>query len=142
MQMQGYMTRLGRWRALSERTRARDEVSPGLAVYMWTCGLTSLGLVCVFWPSPYLLTALLALDGALMLRARRSSEDLAHLIFCGAFGALAEVFGIGFGAWSYTLPQASGVPLWLPLIWGIAALFVKEIGMQISAMMAQARRIT
>ena len=74
MQMQGYMTRLGRWRALSERTRARDEVSLGLAVYMWTCGLTSLGLVCVFWPSPYLLTALLALDGALMLRARRSGD--------------------------------------------------------------------
>ena len=141
MQMQGHMTRLGRWRTLSARTRARDEVSLGLAVYMWTCGLTSLGLVCVFWPSPYLLTALLALDGALMLRARRSGEDLAHLIFCGAFGALAEVFGIGFGAWSYTLPQASGVPLWLPLIWGIAALFVKEIGLQIRAVMAQAKGV-
>jgi len=34
---------------------------------------------------------------------------------------------IYFGAWSYANPTMLGIPLWLPLAWGIAAVFVKRV---------------
>ncbi len=108
-----------------------------LVLYMRLCGLTALGLVCVFWPQPILLTMLLAVVAALMLSVRRRLEDVVLLVLCGAFGAFAESFGIAGGAWSYTLPLVNGVPLLLPFIWGIAALFVKEISLQIHFVLSQ-----
>ena len=124
-------------RPMQAPDRTRPRMTLALVLYMWICGVTGLALVCVFWPSPFLLAGLLAVDAALMLSVRRSAADVVLLAFCGAFGAVAESFGIATGAWTYTVPLAAGVPIWLPFIWGIAALFVKEISLQIQFVTGQ-----
>jgi len=48
-------------------------------------------------------------------------------IFCGIAGAIAEIIGIYFGAWSYSKPFFYGIPIWLPFLWGIAALFLIKL---------------
>jgi hypothetical protein len=100
--------------------------TPQLVLRMWVCGLAALGCVCEFWAHPILLTALLLTIAAVMLCARRSINDTLLVVCCGGLGALAEAGAIASGAWAYTVPIAVGVPLWLPAIWGIAALFMKE----------------
>jgi hypothetical protein len=97
-----------------------------LVLHMWVCGLAALGCVCEFWARPIMLTALLLTIAAAMLCARRSMNDTLLVVSCGGLGALAEAGAIASGAWAYTVPVAVGVPLWLPAIWGIAALFIKE----------------
>src|SRR5436309_11436522 len=122
------------WQVIAaERARVAQpqEITLPFVIYIWVTGLLSLALVCLFWPFPWLLLVLLSLDAGLMLSARKNVADLILIAFCGALGAVAEAFGIGSGAWSYALPMAMGVPIWLPTIWGIAALFIKEIGVQI-----------
>ena len=38
----------------------------------------------------------------------------------------AEAVAIKFGAWQYSNPTALGVPIWLPLLWGSAIVFIKR----------------
>src|SRR5712692_11417514 len=124
MTEQEYPQRLNEAQPIRPRTQTGPQMTFAAFVYIWLCGLTALGSACLFWSSPLLLTGILAVIGGLMLAVRKSAEDLLLCAFCGAFGAIAEAFGIASGAWSYTLPLASGVPLWLPVMWGIAALFI------------------
>src|SRR5262245_14620218 len=98
-----------------------------VALRMWACGLAALRCVCLFWARPILLMALLVSIAVVMLEARRSVNDVLLVVGCGVFGALAEASAIASGAWAYAVPAAGGVPLWLPAIWGIAALFIKEM---------------
>jgi len=100
--------------------------TPILVLHVWICGLTALACVCLFWSRPALLTALLLTVATVMLFARRSLNDVLLFVSCGGLGALAEACAVRSGAYVYTLPIALGIPLWLPVIWGIAALFVKE----------------
>ncbi|MEP7198636.1 MAG: hypothetical protein ABI874_02355, partial [Chloroflexota bacterium] len=113
--------------AIRARTETRPTLTVGIFVSVWLCGLGSLGFVCLLWPSPFLLAGVLLVMSALMLAIRRSSADVLLWGICGRLGAIAESFGIASGAWSYALPLVAGVPVWLPLIWGIAAVFIKEI---------------
>ena len=128
------------WQVIAaERARVArpNEITLPFVAFIWVTGLLSLALVCVFWPFPYVLLALLALDAGVMLSARKNVADLILVAFCGVLGAVAEAFGIGSGAWAYALPLSMGVPIWLPTIWGIAALFIKEIAKQIEWVVKQ-----
>ena len=42
------------------------------------------------------------------------------------FGPLAEGLAIQTGAWAYASPSVLGIPLWLPFVWGNAALFIQN----------------
>jgi hypothetical protein len=104
------------------------------ALHVWLSGLTALACVCTLWPRPILLTAVLLAIAAVMLWARRSMSDVLLFVCCGVLGALAEACAVRCGAYAYTLPIALGIPLWLPVIWGIAALFVKETAVWIGCL--------
>ena len=43
-------------------------------------------------------------------------------------------FAMGYLWFAYTVPIGLGIPLWLPAIWGIAALFVKETAVWIACL--------
>jgi hypothetical protein len=47
-------------------------------------------------------------------------------------GPLGELIAICFGAWSYAEPFYF-IPIWLPFIWGIAALFMKKLAETLTA---------
>lgn len=88
--------------------------------------LTTLLLTSVLWHYPLVLTLLLVLTGA-AIYALRPSRTSAWVYATGfVFGPLAEGLAIQTGAWKYASPSFLGIPLWLPFVWGIAALFIQN----------------
>jgi len=88
--------------------------------------LTTLLLTSVLWRTPLLLTALLIVTG-IAIYALRPSRTSAWVYVVGfVFGPLAEGVSIRTGAWEYASPTFLGIPLWLPFVWGIAALFIQN----------------
>jgi hypothetical protein len=90
-------------------------------------GIIALVAVCSFWQSPVVLTTILLFLSGIVLIGKRNQQDLVIFLTCGALGALAEIFVVAFGAWSYAMPQFLGIPSWLPLAWGISALFIRNV---------------
>lgn len=52
-------------------------------------------------------------------------------IFGLFFGTFAEIFSVYYGVWSYALPNFFGVPLWLFIVWGNAAIFIYRLGVDL-----------
>ena len=48
-------------------------------------------------------------------------------VFASIFGFIAEIICVATGTWWYALPQGFGLPIWLPLLWGSAALYMHEV---------------
>jgi hypothetical protein len=95
-------------------------------------GIVALISVCCFWQSPLFLTAILLFLSCIVLIGKRNQQDFVIFLTCGALGALAEIFVVAFGAWSYSLPQFLGIPYWLPLAWGISSLFIRHVERRLS----------
>ncbi|MBM4296389.1 MAG: DUF2878 family protein [Deltaproteobacteria bacterium] len=105
----------------------------GLAARGRVFGLVALISVCSFWRRPILLTAILSVLSCVVLLGRRNRQDSKIFLTCGVLGAIAEVFVVAFGAWSYSAPQVLGIPYWLPLIWGLSALFIRNLEQRLAA---------
>src|SRR5262245_61431706 len=71
-------------------------------------GIVALVSVCSFWQSPVFLTSILFVLSCIVLISKRNQQDFVIFLTCGALGALAEIFVVAFGAWSYSLPQFLG----------------------------------
>ncbi len=93
-----------------------------LTVFIALSGLAATALL---WREPLLLTGTLIVLSVLLVQ--KSKHDL--ILFCigVACGAVSEIIAIYFGALSYALPQLLGIPLWLPLVWGMASVVVVRI---------------
>ena len=60
----------------------------------------------------------------LMLRIDPVRSQLLLFICVGVSGPLAEAIAIYSGLWTYASPVLLGVPVWLPLVWGNAGLYI------------------
>lgn len=55
-------------------------------------------------------------------------NDDIYFFFVGALaGSFGEIICVNFNVWKYTNPTFFGVPIWLPLAWGLASVVVKKI---------------
>lgn len=104
-----------------------------ITVYTDILGALSLFAVSLLWENVLLLTLVLLVVAGLMLYMRSGNQEIALFVFCGIAGAVSETMGIFFGAWTYALPTAFQIPLWLPVLWGIASVFVLRTYEQIEA---------
>jgi len=89
----------------------------------------SLLFVSFHWNSPFSLTiALLAITATMILAGRHRKHDTILFLLAGAWGAISEVIAVNFGgAWYYSAPFKLGIPLWLPILWGIAGIFLVRL---------------
>jgi asparagine N-glycosylation enzyme membrane subunit Stt3 len=89
----------------------------------------SLLFVSFHWNSPSLLTlALLAIAATMILSGTRRAHDALFFLIAGIWGALSEAVAVNFGgAWYYPSPFQFGIPLWLPILWGIAGIFLVRL---------------
>lgn len=87
-------------------------------------GILSLPIVSFFWSTPLTVLLVLSAIGLSMLKLRSRREDVFLFMSTSASGAVAEAVAIYFGAWEYATPHFAGVPYWLPVLWGIAAIFI------------------
>jgi uncharacterized membrane protein YoaT (DUF817 family) len=85
----------------------------------------SILLTALLWSRPVVLAICLALVSALILLKWNTKSDLAFYFAAFVLGPVGEGFAVHFGAWHYSNPLWL-IPVWLPLLWGIAALFLKK----------------
>lgn len=90
----------------------------------------------LFWRTPFLLSLLLAVIAVFFLIYRRDKKLVAIYIFGFICGPATEIAAIHAGAWQYASPIFLGIPLWLPFLWGLAAMF---IGFAYSAITTRSR---
>jgi hypothetical protein len=88
--------------------------------------LTTLLLTSVLWRHPLALTALLIATGVAIYALRPTRTSAWVYVVGFVFGPLAEGVSIHTGAWEYASPTFLGIPIWLPFVWGIAALFIQN----------------
>ncbi len=91
-----------------------------------TLAIVALLGVSMWWHNTWLLIPFLILCGTLLWLLRRSREDIYLYFFVAVIGPLFEMIGIAGGAWQYAEPSLFTVPLWLPFLWGAAALYVRN----------------
>jgi hypothetical protein len=86
----------------------------------------SIILVGFLWQRPSILTILYVVISLIMLTRWHGKSDLIFYFVAFSLGPIGEAFAICLGAWKYSKPFYL-VPIWLPFLWGISALFVKRI---------------
>lgn len=93
------------------------------------CGyVIAVALTAALWPRPSLLLGALVAWGAVLLWRWHTRSDLVFFFLSLVLGPLAEGVAIAAGAWAYTRPLWL-IPVWLPLLWGIAALTLRRIAL-------------
>ena len=101
---------------------------------------STLLVTAALWRYPLALIVLVSAVGIgiFFLRPARSSLVVYAVGF--AFGPTAEVLGIHTGAWRYSSPDFLGIPIWLPFVWGNAALFIQNTGDVATRVLSPGRR--
>jgi len=83
-------------------------------------------LVATLWHRPILLMLCYVLVSLILFARWHSKSDILFYAVAFVLGPLAEFIAVYFGAWKYSRPFYI-IPLWLPFVWGISALFMKNI---------------
>jgi hypothetical protein len=84
--------------------------------------------VALLYERVFLLTAMLLVTASLVLTVRPDGVVNVSLFVAGAvLGPAGEMFCAAAGAWTYSHETFLGIPLWLPLAWGLAVVVAKEI---------------
>ncbi len=76
--------------------------------------------------SSILLALLLLTTGSLLIALEKNKKLPKLYIIAAIVGPLFEATAIHFGAWIYAKPDLIGIPLWLPFLWGNAALAISK----------------
>jgi hypothetical protein len=101
---------------------------------------SSLFLVSFLWQWPNLLAFLLGLLALVVLYIRKDKASNYMFLISGLAGGLAESFAISFGTWTYGKPQLIGVPAWLFILWGIAAVFMVTLNEEVKKRLSGRRK--
>jgi len=83
-------------------------------------------LVCILNDRPMVLTGSFFVISVILFFRWHAASDFVFYFVAFLLGPLGELFAVAFGAWSYAHPFYF-IPTWLPLLWGIAALVVKNL---------------
>ncbi|UCD03010.1 MAG: DUF2878 family protein [Candidatus Aenigmatarchaeota archaeon] len=78
------------------------------------------------------LTFLLFIVLLIFLKFDYRKGDVYYIIIAAILGPIGEIICVYFGVWSYANPTFLGIPIWLPLAWGLAVLAIKRIAVIIS----------
>ena len=83
-------------------------------------------LVSLLWRTPIVLFfCYLAMSIFMLYRWHRRSDIFFYFV-AFVLGSIADIVAVSFGAWEYSQPVYL-IPIWLPCLWGIAALLMKKI---------------
>ena len=106
---------------MSSRTKKTREIVLLFLTYALCILLSS-----TLWRYPVLLTGCYTIVSILILLKWHTRADLVAYIAMAVLGPLGEAITIHYGAWTYAKP-ALIIPLWLPLLWGVAGLFLRRL---------------
>lgn len=98
--------------------------------------VTALLIPSLLWDRPLLALPGVSAVAVGVLALYRDRVLYSIFVVVGILGAAVEVVTIHFGAWTYARPQALGIPVWLPVLWGIAGVTVVRIERKMTAFIA------
>jgi hypothetical protein len=96
-----------------------------VAVVLSTYALC-VALVCFLWTKPMLLTGCYLIISVFAFSRWHTASDFLFYFVAFILGPVGELCATVFGAWTYAKPFYY-LPTWLPLLWGIAILVVKNL---------------
>ena len=102
-------------------TSMKKEFIFGLCVYA-----LSLTLVAALWNKPVILMACYGIMSIVILFKWHTKRDLFFYFVAFILGSIGDSIAVYFAAWEYSKPFYL-IPIWLPFLWGIAALLIKNI---------------
>lgn len=82
--------------------------------------IATIAVVTAWWNYTILVTIILLLFSIVLLWLD-SFRFTKSFIIAGLLGAIAEAIAITSNPWEYSSPHLFGVPVWLPVLWGIAS---------------------
>jgi len=85
----------------------------------------SVALAGLLWRKPPILAISYMIISMIMLIKWHGRSDLIFYLTAFGLGPIGEAFAIYLGAWQYLKPFYL-IPIWLPFLWGITALFLKK----------------
>jgi len=99
---------------------------------LFNCIFAILALVfpILFYKNNLLATILLLTISIIGLLKWKSWITLILFIFGGIWGPISEIIAIQYGVWEYTLPNFFSVPIWLFILWGMAAAFLYQTALE------------
>jgi hypothetical protein len=83
-------------------------------------------LVAILWHKPMFLMLCYVLVSLILFGKWHTKSDALFYVLAFILGSLGEFVAVSCGAWEYSKPFYV-IPIWLPFIWGISALFMKNI---------------
>jgi hypothetical protein len=86
----------------------------------------SLILLASLWNRPVTLTVCYGVISLVVLLKWHTNRYISIYLVAFILGSIAEAIAVYFGAWEYSKPFYL-IPLWLPFVWGIAALLIINI---------------
>lgn len=102
--------------------------------------ILSLVFICTLYGHPYILLLALTALSAVFLLLHKKMAYLYVFAITAFFGPLAEAVAIYFGAWTYAIPQFIGIPVWLPVLWGLAGVFIVRVLNRVAPLLENSRQ--
>src|SRR5213595_129582 len=101
---------------------------------------STLLVTAALWRHPVALIVLVLAVGVAIFLLRPTRPSLVVYAVGFIFGPSAEALGIHAGAWRYSSVDFLGIPIWLPFVWGNAALFIQNAGDVATSALSPGRR--
>jgi hypothetical protein len=95
-----------------------------------TFAILALLIPILFYKNNFLTISLLLVVAFIGLLKWKSWITLIMFIFGGIFGPISEIIAITYGVWKYTFPNFFSVPIWLFVLWGMAAAFLYQTALE------------
>lgn len=100
-------------------TKIEKELVYEIALFLVT--IASISFLYMEWP---LLTGLLVVAMLVGGKVWYDRNDVYYFVSGAFVGSIAEIICVYFGAWRYTNPTIFGIPIWLPIAWGVATVLI------------------
>lgn len=95
-----------------------------LWVFVWGIDAVAMGWG---WMYPVKLAIFLVVELGAILVLDARKRDFVWLGVCLVLGPAMEMVVISGGAWSYRAPFLLGIPLWLPVAYGLSGLLLRRL---------------
>ena len=91
--------------------------------------------ISLLWRYNTILFIALIIECIIIVKLWHQKYDIVYFIVGAILGPLGEIVCIYYGTWIYINPNFLGIPVWLPLVWGIASIILMRIARTIIKMM-------
>ncbi len=106
--------------------RFSDKVVKELIAWVALLG-AFIALVSLFHENNILIAVSLIILWLVVMKFLYKKHDIYFFVTGAAVGTIAETISIYSGVWEYANPTYLGIPLWLPIAWGFAAVLIRRI---------------